>query len=62
MKMLTANPEKLRSVEEAGRALGESGHPEKTQIDGRVKELRDLWEELNELTSARQDVSFGGRI
>lgn len=57
LSSLAASGGRVTSCLSTGRALIEEGNPEIEQIQGKLDETQQLWEDLRELAHARQEVS-----
>jgi spectrin beta len=57
LSSLAASGGRVTSCLSTGRALIEEGNPESEQIQGKLDDTQQLWEDLRELAHARQEVS-----
>ncbi|XP_043236847.1 spectrin beta chain, non-erythrocytic 2-like isoform X8 [Amphibalanus amphitrite] len=58
---LQSSEERVTSVEESARQLVAGGHPQPERILQRAADLRQSWDELRELTQARQEALAGAK-
>ncbi|XP_066955513.1 spectrin beta chain, non-erythrocytic 5 isoform X7 [Macrobrachium rosenbergii] len=58
---LTVNEEKVIVIKKKAKVLIEGKHPEPERIQEKVDELQQLWDDLKELASARQEALAGAK-
>lgn len=58
---LSVNEEKLTIIKEKAKNLIDDGHPEPAKIQEKVDEMQQLWDDLKELSSARQEALAGAK-
>ena len=58
---LQSSEERVTSVEESAQQLVTGGHPQPERILQRASDLRQSWDELRELTQARQEALAGAK-
>ncbi|XP_042865885.1 spectrin beta chain, non-erythrocytic 5-like isoform X7 [Penaeus japonicus] len=58
---LNVNEEKLVIIKEKAKVLIDEGHPEPSKIQEKVDELQQLWDDLKELSNARQEALAGAK-
>lgn len=56
MSGLSGSEGRVLACLEAGRTLLSEGNPENVKISAKLEEMRQLWEDLKELSHARQEV------
>ncbi|XP_063863709.1 spectrin beta chain, non-erythrocytic 2-like isoform X28 [Scylla paramamosain] len=61
LTVLAASEEKLTTVKAKAKVLLDDKHPEPAKIQNKVEELQQLWEDLRELASARQEALAGAK-
>ncbi|XP_050686605.1 spectrin alpha chain-like [Eriocheir sinensis] len=61
LTILASNEEKLITVKAKAKTLLDDGHPEPIRIQNKVEELQQLWEDLRELSNARQEALAGAK-
>ncbi|XP_045137790.1 spectrin beta chain, non-erythrocytic 1-like isoform X9 [Portunus trituberculatus] len=61
LTVLAASEEKLITVKAKAKVLLDEKHPEPAKIQNKVDELQQLWEDLRELASARQEALAGAK-
>ncbi|KAA0192470.1 hypothetical protein HAZT_HAZT000963, partial [Hyalella azteca] len=61
MTSLAANDAKVARIKTEGDKLLEDKHPDSDQISAKLEEVEQLWEDLRELASARQEALAGAK-
>ena len=61
MTSLGSNEHKVADIKTESEKLLEDKHPEPERINSKLEEVEQLWEELRELSSARQDALAGAK-
>ena len=61
LSTVLSNDEKITFVQKEAKKLIDEDHPEPERINEKVEEIQQMWEDLKELSSARQDALAGAK-